>query len=38
VPVVTSSPPELPPPHLAAREAACLVALPLQILVVHRRS
>jgi uncharacterized SAM-binding protein YcdF (DUF218 family) len=38
VSVVTSSPPDLPPPRLAAREVACLAALPLQLLVVHRRS
>jgi uncharacterized SAM-binding protein YcdF (DUF218 family) len=38
VPVETSSPADLPPVHLAAREAACLVALPVHLLDVRRRS
>lgn len=38
VPVETSSPPDPPPVHLAAREAACLVALPLHLLDVRRRA
>jgi hypothetical protein len=36
--VETSSPPDLPPVQLAAREAACLVVLPLQLLAVRRRA
>jgi hypothetical protein len=38
VPVETSSPLGPPPVHLAAREAACLVALPLHLLDVRRRA
>jgi uncharacterized SAM-binding protein YcdF (DUF218 family) len=38
VPVGTSSPPDGPPVRLAAREAACLVALPLHLLDVRRRA
>jgi len=38
VTVETSSPPDLPPVHLAAREAVCLVALPVHLLDVRRRS
>ncbi len=38
VPVETASPPDPPPLHLAAREAACLVALPLHLLDVRRRA
>lgn len=38
VPVETSSPPDRPPMHLAAREAACLVVLPLQLVAVRRRA
>jgi uncharacterized SAM-binding protein YcdF (DUF218 family) len=38
VPVETSSPPDHPPMHLAAREAACLAALPVHLLDVRRRA
>ncbi len=36
--VETSSPPDRAPLHLAAREAACVAALPLQLLAVRRRA
>jgi len=36
--VETSSPQDLPPVHLAVREAACLVALPVHLLDVRRRA